>query len=290
MATLSRRHNPPAPHQPRPARESLRAQHAALAAELATACTELARLERTLLEAAQQQRRLCGPHQLRRGRFEICAELFPVRQLSGDFSSLFDLGPAGRNGCGEAGIVIGDVAGKGLAAALWVTHLAGLARLCAAESPDPAGALAAINRHLCALPEGVPLAALFFARLDMRRGTLRYSNAGLPAPLLLRGDGEEESLAAGGPMLGAVAEAVFENGEVQFQPGDTLVGFSDGIVECRNPRGEEFGSRRIADAARRAAGSPAGSLLFSILGGVQDFAAGRPRSDDFTLLVACCLP
>lgn len=276
---------PSAPGAPdrrkRTALEELRAQNAALAAELAAARNTAAKIQQSLAEAAQLQRRVCGPHAIRRGRFELAAELFPLGPLSGDFSAFFDLGS-------EVGFVVGDVAGKDIAAGLWVTHLVGLARLAAAESAGPAEALARMNRHLCSLPAGTPLVALCFFRLDARCGRLRYSNAGQPAPFVLRAEGDAEPLAAGGPMLGALADAQFEAGEARLEPGDVLIGFSDGVVECRNPREEEFGWRRVVEAARLAPAAPAGSLLFSILGAVQDFSAGRPRLDDFTVLVARC--
>jgi serine phosphatase RsbU (regulator of sigma subunit) len=288
MATAARRLDKAAAPAPavaarpkRSALEELRAQHAALAAELAAARNAAAKLEQTLAEAAQLQRRVCGPHTLRRGRFELAAELFPLGPLSGDFSAIFDLG-------GELGFVVGDVAGKDIAAGLWVTHLVGLARLAAEETAGPAEALARMNRHLCSLPPGTPLVALCFCRLDPRRGVLRYSNAGQPAPFVLRADGKPEPLAAGGPMLGALADASFEAGEARLVRGDVLIGFSDGVVECRNLRDEEFGWRRVVEAARMASAASAGSLLFSILGAVQDFAGARPRLDDFTLLVARC--
>lgn len=265
----------------RSALEELRAQNAALAAELAAARNAAAKLEQTLAEAAQLQRRVCGPHAIRRGRFELAAELFPLGPLSGDFSAVFDLG-------GDVGFVVGDVAGKDIAAGLWVTHLVGLARLAAAETASPAEALARMNRHLCSLPAGTPLVALSFFRLDARRGRLHYSNAGQPAPFVLRAEGDAEPLAAGGPMLGALADAQFETGEARLERGDVLIGFSDGVVECHNPREEEFGWRRVVEAARMAPAASAGSLLFSILGAVQDFAGARPRLDDFTVLVARC--
>ncbi len=245
-----------------------------------------------LFEAAQVQRKLCAPRELRRGRFEIASEIFPVRYISGDFYDVLDLGEA-------VGLAVGDIAGKGLAGGLWFTHLLGLIRIHAGLLDDPTAAVAAINRDLCRVPSGPPMASLFLGRLDPRRGELVYSNAGQPPALLLRRDGTVESLREGGTLLGAFPHAPFGSGRVVVEPGDTLIGYSDGIVECRNARGEEFGVRRLLAAARPAvsgassasgsSASPAKSgasiVLFSMLGAVQDFAGSHPRDDDFTLMV-----
>ncbi len=235
-------------------------------------------LHQALFAAAQVQRKLCAPRELRRGRFEIASEIFPVRYVSGDFYDVLELGEA-------LGLAVGDIAGKGLAAGLWFTHLVGLIRIHAGSLDDPAAAVEAINHDLCQLPSGPPMASLFLGRLDSRRGELVYCNAGQPPALLLRRDGTVESLREGGTLLGALPHASFRSGRVVMEPGDTLIGYSDGIVECRNGSGEEFGVRRLLAAARSAGRSSAGTLLFSLLGAVQDFAGSHPRDDDFTLMV-----
>lgn len=249
-----------------------------LQAELEELRREQEGFRQALFSAAQVQRRLCALREWRRGSFEIASEIFPVRYLSGDFSTLLPLGES-------LGLAIGDIVGKGLAAGLWFTHLVGLVRVHAASLADPAAAAAAMNRDLCQLQPDPPLTGLFLGRLDLDRGEFLYTNAGLPPALLLRSGGGVEALEEGGPLLGAVPEGVFRTGRVRLEPGDTLIGYSDGIVECRNGRGEEFGQNRLLAAAGGAAGSSAGTLLFSLLGAVQDFAGSRPPDDDFTLLV-----
>ena len=118
-----------------------------------------------------------------------------------------------------------------------------------------------------------------------RTGDLVYSNAGHPAPFVLRRDGSVEWLSRGGPVLGAVPDATFVNGGAVLNPGDTLLGYTDGILECRNTRGEEFGVERLVDATRSAIAPSASATLFSVLGSVQDFAAAEPRLDDLALMV-----
>ncbi|HLW78705.1 MAG TPA: PP2C family protein-serine/threonine phosphatase, partial [Terriglobia bacterium] len=235
-------------------------------------------LERELHEAAQVQRRFGAFRHLRRGAFDIAGEIFPVRHVSGDLLTVFD---AGRHTL----LGLGDIAGKGLGPGMWFTHLAGLIRLFAGLTQDPAKVMAMINRHLIGLEPEPPITTLFLARADTRTGELTYSNAGHPAPLVLRVDGSAEWLDAGGPVLGALDGAEFVSARITLDSGDILFGYSDGILECRNPQGEEFGMERLMDAARAALSPSAGGMLFSLLGATQDFAAGEPRADDFALMV-----
>ncbi len=235
-------------------------------------------LRQAIFAAAQLQRKLCAPRQVRRGKFEIASEIFPVRYLSGDFYQVLDWGDT-------TGLAVADIAGKGFAAGLWVTHLIGLIRSCASSVADPAAALAAINSGLCKMQVELPMVAFFLARLDHRSGELLYCNAGLPPALLLRADGSVAALEVGGPILGVVPRSPFTCGRVELGRGDTLLSYSDGIVECRNAGDEEFGTKRLLAAAHSARHDSASVMLFSILGAAQDFAGSRPREDDLTLMV-----
>ena len=235
-------------------------------------------LQDALFEANRVQRKLCAPRELRRGAFEMAGEMFAVRQLSGDFFKILDLGAS-------VGFAVGDVAGKGIAAGMWLTHLVGLVRCHLERHEDLATTMSEVNSGLCALVSEPPLAALFLCRLELQTGELLYCNAGQPDALLLRRGGSIEALQAGGPMLGAVPNAAFEIGRAALAAGDTLVACSDGAVECRNARDEEFGAKRLADAAAAAGIGSASQILFSTLGAVLDFANGRPVADDLTLLV-----
>ena len=102
---------------------------------------------------------------------------------------------------------------------------------------------------------------------------------------LLRADGQMELLETGGPLLGAVENATFESGQVVLEPGDTLVAYSDGVLECRNAAGEELGSAGLMAALRQARQSSARNTLVTLLAAVQDFANGNPPSDDVSLTV-----
>lgn len=249
----------------------------ALQEQIAVLAAQRDTLQRALFDAAQVQRRLSGPRQLIRGDFEIAGESFPAQYVSGDLLATFDVGE-------HTLLAIGDICGKGLFAGMWFTHLAGLIRVFARDCRDPAKIAEAINCHLAGLPAEPPLATLFLGCLDAARGELTYCNAGHPAPLLLRAEGKMEQLEAGGPVLGAVAGVPFTRGRTLLAPGDTLVGYSDGVVECRNRHNQDFEAERLAAAAADARRS-AGAILFSVLGATQDFAAAQPRHDDIALLV-----
>jgi sigma-B regulation protein RsbU (phosphoserine phosphatase) len=239
---------------------------------------DYAELNTAIFEAAQVHRRLCAPTLVRSGAFDVASEIFAVRHLPGDFFSVEET---------NDGLVLalGDIGGKGLAAGMWVTHLIGLIRSHTAANSDPEAVVAAVNRDIARLSPIEPLSSLFVARLDTLSGELDYCSAGHPPALLLRRDGILELLSDGGPVLGAVPSALFERGSVQLDVGDLLLTCSDGILESFNEAEQEFGAMRLQTELRRAQGGSAESVLFSVLGAVQDFASPRPLTDDMTLVV-----
>ena len=236
-------------------------------------------LQQAIFEAAQIQRQLCAPRELDWQGYEVAGEIFPVRHLSGDFFKVIEFEG------GRLGIAVGDIAGKGFMAGIWLTHLLNLVQRSARAFGDPARVVAEINRELCTEQTEPPLTALFYAVLDPRTNELAYCNAGLPAPLLLRVNRSIERLDVGGPMLGAIEKALFDSGYLRFGPGDMLVAYSDGVTECRNPEEDEFEIERLSATARAAHGLNANMALFSMLGTVLDFAGSSTPGDDLTLLV-----
>lgn len=246
--------------------------------ELDAGRREQAKLQQAIYEAAQIQRKLCAPRELVWGEFEIAGEIFPVRHLSGDFFKVMELDSA-------LGLTVGDIAGKGLSARIWQTHLMGLIRRCARRHSGPSAAIAEVNGELCQDQGEPPITALFFARLDPQKNELVYCNAGLPSPLLLRHNKTVERLEKGGPMLGALQGAAYDSGSVRLNPGDMLLAYSDGVTECRNSEDEEFEMGRLSAAANAVGGASPKQVLFSTLGAVLDFADARSLEDDLTLLV-----
>ena len=246
--------------------------------KLETLQKDYAELNAEIFDAAQVHRRLCAPSLVRRGSFDVASEIFAVRHLPGDFFSVEET----REGLVLA---LGDIGGKGLAAGMWVTHLIGLIRTHTAANSDPETIVAGVNRDMSWLSAVEPLSTLFVGRLDTESGKLDYSSAGHPPAFLLREQGELELLSDGGPLLGAVPSASFDRGSVKLDAGDLLLVCSDGILESFNEADQEFGNQRLEAQFRRAQGASAESVLFSVLGAVQDFAAPRPLTDDMTLVI-----
>jgi serine phosphatase RsbU (regulator of sigma subunit) len=263
---------PVAPGQPNPTEELQ-----FLRDQLNSLQRDHGKLRQAIFEAAQIQRRLCAPRELTWGEYEVAGEIFPVRHLSGDFFKVTEIGD-------ELGVVLGDIAGKGFTAGIWQAHLMGLIQRAARKHASPADAVAEVNRELCSDENEPPIMALFFARIN-RNNNLEYCNAGLPAPLLLRGNQPLERLDCGGPMLGATKDGKFETGRVTLNPGDMLVAYSDGVTECRNAADDEFEVERLIAAARAVNDISAGKALFSLLGRVLDFAESSSAEDDLTVLV-----
>ncbi len=260
------------------ATRNLAARERELEAKVATLQKDYAELHTAIFEAAQVHRRLCAPRLVRYGEFEIASEIFAVRHLPGDFFMVQEVAD-------DVVMALGDVAGKGLAAGMWIPHLVGLLGNHANLDSDPRTVVAGVNRELCKLAPVAPLVSLFLARLDPISGWLKYCSAGHPPALLLRANGQLESLSQGGLLLGVLASAPYNQGVIQLRQGDVLLVYSDGIHEARNCADQEFGYDRLAAELRRAREGTTESVLFSVLGAVQDFAAPQALADDTSLVV-----
>lgn len=235
-------------------------------------------LHAQLFEAAQIHRKLSGPRVLQHGDMQIASEVFAARYIPGDFVVLAHHGS-------KVLAALGDIAGKGFAAGMWFTHLAALLQSYGRPDSDLRRTAAEINCHLCDLRPIAPFVTAFIAQIDCDRGALTYCNAGHFPPVLLRADGQTEMLSSGGPLLGAIEDAEFESGQILFEPGDMLVVYSDGVLECRGASGEEFGSSRLLTTLREAKQPSAQATLMTLLAAVQDFANGNPLADDVSLSV-----
>ena len=162
-------------------------------------------LHAQLFEAAQIQRKLSGPRVLRHGDLQFASEVFAARYLSGDFTMFSQSGS-------KVSATLGDIAGKGVAAGMWFTNLAGLLQSYGRPDSDPARIATEINRHLCYLRPVAPFVTAFLAQIDCHLEKLTYCNAGHFPPILLRADGRTESAREGGPLLGAIEDAEFRSG------------------------------------------------------------------------------
>lgn len=213
--------------------------------------------------------------------FHLAAEYQPATHLSGDF---YDLLPVGADG---AAFVLGDVSGKGIPAALLMGVLQGAIRSTPwTESPaQHEEATEKINRMLCERASSERYSTLFWSYFDPLSGTLRYINAGHCAPLLFKAHGDVRQLDEGGPVLGLLPDARFHQAAVAFEPGDTLVLFSDGIVEAADAQDEQFGEGRLKEIVMDSLALTPAEIRAKILAGLNGFTGDAELSDDRTLVV-----
>lgn len=205
-----------------------------------------------------------------------------ARQVGGDYYDFLDLGSE------RLGLVIGDISGKGIAAALLMANLqANLRSQCAIAVDQPERLLCAVNQLFCENTTDGAFATLFFAEYDDTARRLRYANCGHLCALLLRGDSALERLDSTATILGVFKKWECAIAETQLMPGDTLALYTDGITESFNAAGEEFGEERLVEALRRHRELPSQSLLSAVVDEVRHFSP-QEQQDDITLIVAKC--
>jgi sigma-B regulation protein RsbU (phosphoserine phosphatase) len=186
---------------------------------------------------------------------------------------------------GGAGVVLGDVAGKGMPAALLMALLQGSLRTLLTAGLRGSELAEKLNAHLHANIPSNRLITLFYGEVDGATGRLRYVNAGHNPPFLIRSDGAIENLAPTAVALGVLAESSFAMMETELGVGDRLVLYTDGINEATNPRDEEYGEVRLEAFLRNNRQLEERALIDALIEDVLAFADGiRPR-DDMTLLL-----
>jgi serine phosphatase RsbU (regulator of sigma subunit) len=212
--------------------------------------------------------------------WELTAVLRPARETCGDFYDVMAL-PDGR-----FGLLIADVADKGMAAALYMALSRTLLRTYAAQYPNrPDLALRAANERILLDTHSDQFVTVFYAILDPRRGRLAYANAGHNPPYLLGADGRLQKLGRTGIPLGVFPEMGWETAVVQAAPGDLLLLYTDGVTEAHNRRLEAFGERRLLAVLEGRRGAPAVAIQTAVLEAIADFTGAAPQFDDVTLLV-----
>jgi serine phosphatase RsbU (regulator of sigma subunit) len=209
----------------------------------------------------------------------IRALMRPANTVGGDYFDFVEL-PDGR-----LAVVIGDVAGKGMPAALLMALLQGSLRTLISAGLRGRDLMGKLNVHLAAHIPSNRLVTLFYGELDPATGRLEYVNAGHNAPFVLRAGGRAERLEATGPALGVVPGASYECGETAVGVAERLLLFTDGVVEAENPAGEEFGELRLEDTLRRGAAQDRRELIEGVREQVLAFCGGQPPRDDMTLLL-----
>ena len=209
----------------------------------------------------------------------ICIQ---ARQVGGDYYDFLDLGRE------RLGLVIGDISGKGIAAALLMANLqANLRSQCAIASDEPGRFLQMVNRLFYENSTDNAYATLIFAEYDQPQRRLHYANCGHLCALLLRQDGAVERLHSTCTVLGLFPEWECCTRELPISSGDTLALYTDGVTESFNSRGEEFGEERLIDSLQRHREQPSRLLMASIVNEVNQFSP-REQFDDRTLIIAKC--
>ena len=212
--------------------------------------------------------------------WELAATWQAAREVGGDFYDFFELPD------GKLGLVIADVADKGMPAALFMSLTRTLVRAAALEAASPAGVLARVNDLLVPDAQDGMFVTAFYAVLSLQTGQLAYARAGHNPPLLLRPrTGEEEWLRTEGMVLGVLEGIHFGERIVALEPGDVLVFYTDGVTEAFSPGGDIYGEGRLQAAIEAAADTPAQAMLEAICASVSDFVGDNPPSDDLTLMV-----
>lgn len=235
-------------------------------------------LRRDLAVARELQQRLYPPPPLTNASLSIASRSEPARETSGDFYDFISLGND------RLGIVVADVTGKSIAAALVMAMSRSTLRSEATRHENPADVLRYANRTLCQDNTFKQMITAFYGILDMRTLCLSISNAGHPFPVLRR-DGQICEIEICGLPLGAREDAVYEEQVVQLQPGDQLVLISDGLLEEHNRRNELFGFERMLSTIAHADARDPRQALHQIWETVSHFRDGGEQSDDITLVV-----
>lgn len=263
-----------------------------LAADLARRDLEVRELQRRLdalsgqmaeeLRLASRVQRSLLPIACEHPRLDVAREFIPFREIGGDY---YDFVPLGEH---RMAFAIGDVMGKGIAAALLAASLKAAVRAQLqgdAVTARPEEIVTRVN-HLFGevAPRGL-FASLFFAIFDAQTLEMEYVNAGHDYPFVVRAGGDMTDLREGGTLLGLVDGSVYERGRIQLDRDDIVVFYSDGVTDRGDAQGDAYGAERLKEAARRSRRDSARIVLYSMLGDVQGWSAGTTAQDDATLVV-----
>jgi len=210
---------------------------------------------------------------------DYSASCIQARAVGGDYYDFLDVSP------GKVGLVLADIAGKGISGALLMANLqANLRSQYAVANRDQSQLLSSVNRLFYKNTESSHYATMFFGLYEDATRRLRYSNCGHNPALLLRTNGTVERLHSTTTVLGLFEQWNCVIDEVQLEPGDVLAIYTDGITEAANQAEEEFGEERLVNVlqANKSLSSP--ELLRKVMTSVQEFSPGE-QGDDLTLIV-----
>jgi serine phosphatase RsbU (regulator of sigma subunit) len=248
-------------------------------ARLVEARLQQERLERELQLASEIQQRFQPAAPPIVAGYELQGISFPCYEIGGDYYDFI------RRADGRLVIALGDVSGKGTAAALLMSSLHAAIHAQTGSHETLVDTVSAVNRYLA---ENIPpnrFVTLFFAELDPDSGALSFLNAGHNPPLIVHAAGTVEQLSSGGLPLGIKGDAEYREGRTHLQPGDVLVIYSDGVTEAASPSGEEFGPTRLYEVVSRNVDASAAGIRDRIESALTKFSQGTQAADDITLVI-----
>jgi sigma-B regulation protein RsbU (phosphoserine phosphatase) len=257
-------------------------EHMAIAMENARMHIELLekqRMEQELQLGREIQSRLLPSPPCDVADTELAALNIPCYEVGGDYYDFLELPD------GDIGLAIGDVSGKGVAAALIMSSVQAALRVAAPIDDDLARLMTRLNALIFRSARGRKYVTFFFGRYTPSTGELRYVNAGHNPPFIANGHGLEELASTGRP-IGIFPEARYEMKTVTMPPGSTLFLYTDGLNEANDPEENEFGNDRLRALFESVHGEPADAIPAKVISAVTAFEAGTPPSDDKTIVVA----
>ena len=209
--------------------------------------------------------------------YDLLAQNFPSRGVSGDLYQVFD-------GDGEASLLLIDVSGKGIPAAMLTATVEALVAGMVEAGQTPVDTANRLGPQLFARTRPERYATGVLAKLLVDSGKVEVVSAGHNASLLIRSDGTVDEVSSTGPPWGLLPNAEYTSREFSFAPGDLLILYSDGITEAENPEGEEYGLGRLLEVCRDNRAESLGDLVAAVGNDLDTFAQGQPFHDDRTLL------
>lgn len=248
-------------------------------ARLLEAQLQQERLERELQLAMEIQQRFQPTAPPIVPGYELQGISFPCYEIGGDYYDFI------QREDGRLVIALGDVSGKGTAAALLMSSLHASVHAQAGSHDTLAETISAVNRYLADNIPSNRFVTLFYAELDPATGSLSFLNAGHNPPLIVHAAGTVEQLASGGLPLGIRRDAEYREGRTQLQMGDVLVIYSDGVTEAASPSGEEFGPTRLYEVVSRNIDASAAGVRDRIESALTKFSQGTQAADDITLVI-----
>jgi sigma-B regulation protein RsbU (phosphoserine phosphatase) len=213
------------------------------------------------------------------GGCSIAAEMHAANEVGGDFYDFFMIDED------RLGVVVGDVAGKGVPAAIYMSLSRTLLRATAQLGLEAGESLRHANRTLCSEGDAGLFVTSVYAIVNTRTGAIEYSCAGHFPPFLVRAArGAEEAPSAGGMVLAIDPDARYDSGHAMLNPGDLMVLYSDGVTEAANHAEDFFGDERLAATLTRVAGADEQTAVSALANDVKAFADGYRQSDDITIV------